>query len=137
MTRHHEELAYDVFRNGCTKDKPPAWDNLEPWMRDAMTVTYLQGKLDGRDKSQTTKGHDKDMLIAGFEADLTAARAEIERLTIYNGWAVTEIERLRAAGQVLVRRAESVIITDRAGNRFQKVFVVDLEALRAALEPRP
>jgi hypothetical protein len=48
-----------------------------------------------------------------------------------------EVERLRAAGRVLVRRAESVITTDKAGNQFQHVFVDDLEALRAALEPKP
>jgi len=27
--------------------KPPAWRDLEPWVRDAVLTAYLQGKLDG------------------------------------------------------------------------------------------
>lgn len=42
------QLAYNVFRGGFPKEKrTPRWTDLEPWMRDAMLVTYLQGKLDG------------------------------------------------------------------------------------------
>lgn len=39
-------LAYNVLRDGIRKDRPPEWESLQPWMRDAMLVTYLQGKLD-------------------------------------------------------------------------------------------
>lgn len=43
------ELAYSVFRGGFRKGShaPPHWADIEPWMRDAMLVAYLQGKLDG------------------------------------------------------------------------------------------
>ncbi len=49
-------LAYNVLRNGIRKDKPPEWEILQPWMRDAMLVTYLQGKLDGSTKYAATGG---------------------------------------------------------------------------------
>jgi len=40
-------LAYSTFRGGCREDNaPPRWGELEPWMRDAMRVAYLQGTLD-------------------------------------------------------------------------------------------
>jgi hypothetical protein len=42
-----ERVAYDTYRNGFSKNHPPLWQHLEPWMRDAITVAYLQGKLDG------------------------------------------------------------------------------------------
>lgn len=44
------QVAYDVFRGGFRKghpNTPPPWDDLKPWIRDAMLVAYLQGKLDG------------------------------------------------------------------------------------------
>lgn len=37
--------AYHVLRNGCT-EPPPAWDDLPDWVRDAMRVSYLLGKID-------------------------------------------------------------------------------------------
>jgi hypothetical protein len=43
-----ERVAYNVFRNGFSENAPPVWDDLESWMRDALTVAYLQGTLDGR-----------------------------------------------------------------------------------------
>lgn len=45
-----ERLAYDIFRNGFSKNRPPSWQELEPWMRAALTVAYLQGALDGGNK---------------------------------------------------------------------------------------
>lgn len=42
-----ERLAYNTYRNGFSKNHPPHWQNLEPWVRDAITVAYLQGRLDG------------------------------------------------------------------------------------------
>jgi hypothetical protein len=49
MTQPREQLAYDVFRGGFRAGAkvPPHWDDLEPWVRDAILVAYLQGKLDG------------------------------------------------------------------------------------------
>jgi len=38
-------IAYETVRAGC-KNIIPAWDSLEPWIRDAVKVAYLQGKLD-------------------------------------------------------------------------------------------
>lgn len=67
MTDDRPKMAYSIFRGGLRKDviPPPHWDELEPWMRDAMRVAYLQGKLDGttpphqaRD-GQTSEGRDK------------------------------------------------------------------------------
>lgn len=43
-------LAYRVFRGGFGKaafDIPATWDDLLPYVRDAMRTAYLQGKLDG------------------------------------------------------------------------------------------
>lgn len=56
MNRRHEEdedrerLAYNTYRGGFSKNHPPLWQDLEPWVRDAITVAYLQGKLDGGSK---------------------------------------------------------------------------------------
>lgn len=49
MAMNRERVAYNVFRGGFRADAkpPPHWDDLEPWVRDAVTVAYLQGKLDG------------------------------------------------------------------------------------------
>jgi len=38
--------AYRAFRDGFVKGHPPLWEDLSDWMRDAMLVAYLQGKLD-------------------------------------------------------------------------------------------
>lgn len=48
------KTAYDTFRHGITaKDIPLPWGHLLPWIRDAMRVAYLQGRLDkGRDESR-------------------------------------------------------------------------------------
>ena len=42
------ETAYYTFREGFGfgADRPPEWSKLKSWMRDAMIVAYLQGKLD-------------------------------------------------------------------------------------------
>lgn len=42
------KTAYNTFRGGCREgaDVPPHWDELPPYVRDAVTVAYLQGKLD-------------------------------------------------------------------------------------------
>lgn len=53
------KLAYSVFRGGFREggpDAPPHWDNLPPNMRDAITVAYLQGKLDGASKPTARPG---------------------------------------------------------------------------------
>lgn len=43
------QTAYDAYRNGFSRGHviPPPWNELDSWMRDALIVTYLQGKLDG------------------------------------------------------------------------------------------
>ena len=45
-----ERIAYDAFRGGFRRGAvvPPHWDDLESWMRDALMIAYLQGKLDGK-----------------------------------------------------------------------------------------
>lgn len=48
-----QQVAYNVFRGGFGDghpNRPPHWDDLEPWIRDALTVAYLQGQLDGLPK---------------------------------------------------------------------------------------
>jgi hypothetical protein len=48
MTQQRARLAYETFRGGFVKSKPPPhWDDLQQWMRDAVLVAYLQGTLDG------------------------------------------------------------------------------------------
>ncbi len=60
--------------------------------------------------------------------ELTKRSAELRAANI-------EIERLRAAAHHLLARADSVIRTDAAGNRFRSVFDDDLrQLLHAALE---
>lgn len=46
------QVAYDAYRSGFSRGHvvPPLWAELESWMRDALIVTYLQGKLDGKEK---------------------------------------------------------------------------------------
>lgn len=40
-------LAYDTFRLGFKVAVAiPPWDAAPPWVRDVVTVAYLQGKLD-------------------------------------------------------------------------------------------
>lgn len=44
--------AYNTFRGGFREDAPcpiPHWDDAPPWVRDAMRVAYMQGKLDRND----------------------------------------------------------------------------------------
>ncbi len=41
-----EQVAYEAFRRGFMRGGPPRWPDLEPWMRDAIKVAYLQGTLD-------------------------------------------------------------------------------------------
>jgi hypothetical protein len=45
---------------------------------------------------------------------------------------VTDVREALAAAQTLLDRADSVIRTDAAGNRFRMVFADDLDRLRAA-----
>lgn len=43
--------AYNTFRGGFRDDAPcpvPSWDDAPDWVRDAVKVAYLQGKLDAR-----------------------------------------------------------------------------------------
>lgn len=49
MTDDRIKTAYHVFRGGFRPgaNMPPHWTDLEPWVRDALVVAYLQGKLDG------------------------------------------------------------------------------------------
>ena len=51
MTEDRVFTAYLAFRSGFSAEnstrRPPQWDELSTWMRDAMQVCYLQGKLDG------------------------------------------------------------------------------------------
>lgn len=42
-------LAYETYRGGFREDAPcpvPHWDDAPTWVRDAIHVAYLQGKLD-------------------------------------------------------------------------------------------
>jgi len=44
------KVAYQAFRGGFG-DKPcpaPPWEDAESWIRDVVTVAYLQGTLDRR-----------------------------------------------------------------------------------------
>lgn len=50
MDENRERLAYNTYRSGFSKNHPPLWQHLEPWVRDAITVAYLQGKLDRGDR---------------------------------------------------------------------------------------
>ena len=51
MTEDRVFTAYLAFRSGFSVEnstrRPPKWEKLSTWMRDAMQVCYLQGKLDG------------------------------------------------------------------------------------------
>ena len=49
-TPERHVTAYETLRAGC-KGTIPAWDALEPWMRDAVKVAYLQGTLDATSRS--------------------------------------------------------------------------------------
>lgn len=44
--------SYDTFRAGFGEGplsswRPPHWIELDTWIRDALLVAYIQGKLDG------------------------------------------------------------------------------------------
>lgn len=40
-------LAYETFRGGCNDiTKVPRWEKVPGWIRDAVLVAYLQGRLD-------------------------------------------------------------------------------------------
>jgi len=40
-------LAYETFRGGCSDiTKVPRWDKTPGWIRNAVLVAYLQGRLD-------------------------------------------------------------------------------------------
>jgi hypothetical protein len=43
------KLAYNIFRGGFRDPGAiPHWDDVASWVRDVVTVAYLQGKLDGQ-----------------------------------------------------------------------------------------
>jgi hypothetical protein len=48
MTEQRIKAAYNTFRGGVRHADIPQWDDAPSWVRDAMRVAYLQGKLDGR-----------------------------------------------------------------------------------------
>ena len=74
MSDERAKLAYSVFRGGFRKDAdaPPHWDDLPTWVRDAVTVAYLQGKLDGSTKFERTSPVERS-LLAGLGIGWTAA----------------------------------------------------------------
>lgn len=46
-TAERVKQAYDIFRGGFKDPETmPHWDDAPSWVRDAVTVAYLQGKLD-------------------------------------------------------------------------------------------
>jgi hypothetical protein len=42
------KVAYETFTGGFAEGKCPAprWESAPTWLRDALAVAYLQGKLD-------------------------------------------------------------------------------------------
>lgn len=48
------QTAYNAYRNGFSRGHilPPPWNELESWMRDAVIVAYLQGKLDAAEAAR-------------------------------------------------------------------------------------
>lgn len=57
MGNERARLAYEVFRNGLRYPGDiPTWDDAPSWVRDAVIVGYLQGKLDGSVVSSQTRG---------------------------------------------------------------------------------
>jgi hypothetical protein len=47
------QTAYSSYRGGFRQGAPapPHWDDLEPWVRDALKAAYLQGVLNGAHNS--------------------------------------------------------------------------------------
>lgn len=80
MNQQHQEdesrerLAYNTYRGGFSRNHPPLWQDLEPWVRDAITVAYLQGKLD-RGHALSLQDH-APKESAPTPADLLAAARE-------------------------------------------------------------
>lgn len=57
MSADRTKTAYGAFRVGfgggpLSDWAPPNWEHLETWVRDALRVAYLLGKLDGRSAPQ-------------------------------------------------------------------------------------
>lgn len=50
--------AYETFRVGFRGHlrAPPSWEQLDPWIRDACKVAYLQGALDGAFATKALRG---------------------------------------------------------------------------------
>ena len=47
-TNERVRIAYNAFLSGFSGFCPaPRWDEASPWVRDALKVAYLQGRLDG------------------------------------------------------------------------------------------
>lgn len=49
MSKDRIKTAYNAFRAGFAdpaKCPAPPWDEAPPWVRDVVTVAYLQGTLD-------------------------------------------------------------------------------------------
>jgi hypothetical protein len=52
MSEDRIKIAYNTFRSGFsdpTKCPAPSWNDAPAWVRDVVTVAYLQGKLDRSD----------------------------------------------------------------------------------------
>lgn len=47
MSKERAQVAYATFRGGFDHSAPPHWEDAPAWVRDAVLVAYLQGKLDG------------------------------------------------------------------------------------------
>jgi len=63
------KLAYDTFRGGF-RDAPcpiPRWDDAEAWVRDAVTVSYLQGTLDGNSDVRRQAADEIEQLRAALQ----------------------------------------------------------------------
>lgn len=40
------QVAYNIFRGGFRNPNPPPhWDELEPWVREAVVFSYRQGQI--------------------------------------------------------------------------------------------
>jgi hypothetical protein len=85
-------LAYETFRSGFRVDAPcpvPHWDDAPAWVRDAVHVAYLQGKLD-KPSIETTHIDGAKALVHRFEHESMALHR------IQRKWLESEIAGLLA-----------------------------------------
>lgn len=47
MSKDRAKMAYETYRAGINNCPHPPWEQAAPWIRDIVTVGYLQGTLDG------------------------------------------------------------------------------------------